>query len=431
MNKKLDYQTLVSRVKNEIINFQYSSELIIIFIELSIIGVLFIRYASTKYYALTQHAFIDPVLLLVLAGIVLLRLGFLYTKKLTHILLAIFVIAEMFIVITAAKIHQLEFQGMKDIIVNTNIHFINYVLVLIILRTLRFDPWIVLLTGLTAAIGWIILILTTLPILEGNTAQFYHYLVHELGRVLVIMFITVILTLATYRARNVLWHGASNSHAIKDLLYFFDSDIAEKITQSKQTLQAGQGEKRNAAVLFVDMRGFTKTTALLSPTEVILMLSEYQSLVVPIIQKHKGVVDKFIGDGIMASFGATSDSTTYAADGLRAVDEIVQAVIVWRQQRIAKNEMVVDVGSGLASGPVVFGIIGDSGRLEYTVIGNAVNLAAKIEKHNKIEHSHAITTHETFKLGVEQGYINHVWPTMAKESKIEDVDTLVDLVVLP
>ena len=418
--------------------FNITANSVVIFIELSLIGILFIRYISIQYYSSTKHLLTDPVMLALFAGLVLARLGFLYTKKLTPTLLGIFIVAEMILVISAAKINEIHFQITKDVIVNTNVRYINYVLLLIILRTLRFDPFMVLLVGLTAAIGWVFLLFSTLHTIQGDIGHlslqnplFFTYMTHEVGRVLIILFITTILTLAIYRARNVLWHAAADSQAIKDLLHFFDSDIADKITHAKTALQPGQGEKRNAAVLFVDMRGFTKTAEILPPTEVILMLSEYQTLVVPIIQKHNGVIDKFIGDGIMASFGATSDSSTYAADALRAVDEIVQAVISWRQQRMAKNKMLVDVGSGLATGPVVFGIIGDSGRLEYTVIGNAVNLAAKIEKHNKIEHSHAITTFETLKLAIEQGYVNHAWPNDGKQSTVEDMNTPINLVVLP
>jgi adenylate cyclase len=112
-----------------------------------------------------------------------------------------------------------------------------------------------------------------------------------------------------------------------------------------------------------------------------------------------------MGDGILASFGAVAPSATCAADALRAVDAIALAVDEWRAARSAAGLVAPDVGGGLATGPVVFGIIGDGKRLEYTVIGDAVNLAAKLEKHNKAERTRAITTRAAYELARAQGYV--------------------------
>jgi len=111
-----------------------------------------------------------------------------------------------------------------------------------------------------------------------------------------------------------------------------------------------------------------------------------------------------MGDGILASFGAVAPDPAYAARALRAVDDILQAVDAWRAQRIAAGLSASDVGGGLATGPVVFGIIGDGQRLEYTVIGDAVNLAAKLEKHNKVERTRALATATAYDLARSQGY---------------------------
>lgn len=437
--KKLEYNTLLSRVKQEVIHFQYNSEIIIIFAELGLLSILLIRYFTIQsLHASTHFLLSDPFVLFLFGGVVLIRWIFLYTGKLTHFILGIFVIAEMCIILYGAYTHKIEFDAANHIILSTNTRYINFIFLIIALRTLRFDPLMVLLSGLTAAIGWLMITFSSLhdagvSILHfpRQDPVFFIYLTQEIGRIIIILIITAILTIALYRARLLLWGAVTDSNAIKDLSRFFDSDIAEKITQAKSTLQVGEGEKRNAAVLFVDMRGFTKTTEMLSPTEVILLLSEYQTLIVPIIQKHNGTIDKFMGDGIMASFGATSDSTTYAADALRTVDDIVKAAKIWRQNRADKKALEIDIGAGLAIGLVVFGVVGDAERLEYTIIGNPVNLAAKLEKQNKIEHSHAIATRQTLDTAIAQGYENHLWPTQSKHSKIEDFDTTIETVFLP
>ena len=125
----------------------------------------------------------------------------------------------------------------------------------------------------------------------------------------------------------------------------------------------------------------------------------------PIVKRHGGSIDKFMGDGILASFGAVVPDASYAANALRAVDAILVAVDEWRAQRLQAGHVAPDVGGGLATGSVVFGIIGDGSRLEYTVIGDAVNLAAKLEKHNKAEKTRAVTTRIAYELALAQGYV--------------------------
>jgi adenylate cyclase len=142
----------------------------------------------------------------------------------------------------------------------------------------------------------------------------------------------------------------------------------------------------------------------LVPRGVFGLLGAYQRLVVPIVRRHGGSVDKFLGDGILASFGAVVPDEAYAARALRAVDEIVAAVDGWRAARRRSGLAAPDVGAGLATGEIVFGIVGDGRRLEYTVIGDAVNLAAKLEKHNKAQNTRALATRQAYESARRQGY---------------------------
>ncbi|WP_269570333.1 adenylate/guanylate cyclase domain-containing protein [Legionella tunisiensis] len=112
--------------------------------------------------------------------------------------------------------------------------------------------------------------------------------------------------------------------------------MVEKITHSELSLEAGYGEIRRAATMFTDMRGFTKASKLLSPSELVCLLGDYQRLLLPIIQKYNGTIDKFMGDGIMASFGAVTPSDTYAADALRTVDDILVAIATWNESQRKK-----------------------------------------------------------------------------------------------
>ena len=135
--------------------------------------------------------------------------------------------------------------------------------------------------------------------------------------------------------------------------------------------------------MFTDLRGFTKASATLSPSELIALIAEYQNVVLPVVRAHNGNIDKFMGDGILASFGAVNPSQQYAADALRCTEAILLASRNWATDRQARGLPVLGIGIGVAYGSLVFGIIGVERRLEYTVIGEPVNLAAKLEKHNK------------------------------------------------
>ena len=135
------------------------------------------------------------------------------------------------------------------------------------------------------------------------------------------------------------------------------------------------------------------------------MLADYQKRLVPIIQAHGGTIDKFLGDGIMATFGVVSQSDTFAADSLRAMDQVIAESKQWQTTKSLPRLKPLVVNAAIATGSVAFGAVGDERRLEYTVIGDPVNLSAKLEKHNKELGSCALTTRETYDLAVAQGYV--------------------------
>jgi adenylate cyclase len=151
---------------------------------------------------------------------------------------------------------------------------------------------------------------------------------------------------------------------------------------------------------------------------------------VPVIQKHNGCVDKFLGDGIMATFGAALPNDTYAADALRAIDAMVAEAEAWNGDLRAAGKAEASINWAVAAGPVVFGAVGDESRLEYTVIGDAANLAAKLEKHNKAEASLALTTAETFSLALAQGYQPPARRDDLEGRRVQGVEEPEDLVVL-
>jgi adenylate cyclase len=235
---------------------------------------------------------------------------------------------------------------------------------------------------------------------------------------------------AIARARRLLVRSVTEGAAARDLSRFFDPGVAARIRGAAMSIKAGEGELRDVAILTVDLRGFTRLSTQLAPGEVMKMLQDYQGRVCPLITGNGGSIDKFLGDGILASFGAVAPSPTAAADALRAADAVIAAADRWIEERQAAGLPPLAIGLAASSGRVVFGAVGDGERLEFTVIGDAVNFAAKLEKHNKDERSRAVTDGATYALAERQGYV----PPMDRERRtgrrVGGVTDLVDIVVL-
>lgn len=154
---------------------------------------------------------------------------------------------------------------------------------------------------------------------------------------------------------------------------YVDPEIGERILQEGARLD---GEEVDVTVMFVDVRGFTAFAERTPAPEVVHALNALYEKIVPVVQAHEGRVDKFIGDGLMAVFGAPRRLEDHASQALRAAVEIAELT--------GPGSGVMPIGIGLNSGMVVAGNIGGAGRLEYGVIGDTVNVAARVEQATRV-----------------------------------------------
>jgi adenylate cyclase len=134
-----------------------------------------------------------------------------------------------------------------------------------------------------------------------------------------------------------------------------------------------EGDELEVSVLFVDIREFTPFAEQASAAESVARLNEFFDLVVPVLTKHGGHANKFVGDGVLGVFGAPDRLPDHADRALEAGCEIAEAV----EERFGDQ---LQIGIGINSGPVIAGSIGGGGRLEFTVIGDPVNVAARVER---------------------------------------------------
>lgn len=312
--------------------------------------------------------------------------------------------------------------------------------VLIALRTLRFQARFVIAAGLMAIFGWLVLVAYVVTVDPQNmmvTRDYVTYLTSnsvligaEIGKVIAILMVTAILAIAVRRAYNLLVMSVLEGSAARSLARFFDDSVASRIRDADSDIAVGDGVRRNAAILNVDIRGFSRMAAQMQPAEAVRLLSEYQAHIVPIIHRNDGTIDKFMGDGILASFGAVSECETCCADALRAVDEINSSLKSLEKDSYLLSRLNAEqINSAVASGPVIFGAVGEKDHLEYTVIGSPVNLSAKLEKHNKILGTLALTTTDTYNAAIEQGFTSSN-EIEIRSSTVQDVEGLSELVVL-
>jgi adenylate cyclase len=158
-----------------------------------------------------------------------------------------------------------------------------------------------------------------------------------------------------------------------------------------------KGDKRELTILMSDVRNFTTMTEKSDPVELIALLDDYLAAMTEIIFRHNGIVDKFIGDGILAYWGAFTPELNHAEEASRAALEMLERLEQLNQQWAAQGKSPIAIGIGVNTGTVIFGNIGRGKKIEFTVIGDAVNLAARLESLNKEFGTHAIISDETRK----------------------------------
>jgi adenylate cyclase len=377
-----------------------------------------------------------PVTLGVYALFTLFRLWLAWRRRLQRWFLALSVVVDIAVLMVTIWSFHLQYQAPAAVYLKAPT--IMYAFILIALRALRFEPGFVLLAGVTASAGWLALVAYALFVVDTPiTRDWAEYMMSytillgaEFDKVVSLLMVTLILAIALHRARKVLIRATAEQIAAGELSRFFAPEVAGRIRETDSAIEPGQAELRDAAILMVDLRGFTPLSHSLPPRDVIELLSDYQARMVAAIDGCGGSVDKFMGDGILASFGATRPSTTYARDALRALEAIASGALIWKEERRAKGRAAPPINAAVATGRVMFGAIGDASRLEYTVIGDPVNLVAKLEKHSKVERALALCPVETLELARMQGFVPARELELRADRSVDGLDEPLDLAVL-
>jgi adenylate cyclase len=195
-----------------------------------------------------------------------------------------------------------------------------------------------------------------------------------------------LLSLALAFVGDLGWHYVVEGRERRKVSRLFSRYVSKAVYQ--QLLEAPQlaqlgGTRRFMTVLFSDMRGFTSLTERESPEAMVAQLNDYFTRMVQLVFAHQGTLDKFVGDMVMALYGAPVDDEAHADHAVQTALAMVQALGALNAERAARGAPPFDIGIGINSGEMVAGNIGSDQVMSYTVIGDAVNLGARLESLNK------------------------------------------------
>jgi len=433
-----DISMLPERVRNNLKERERSNEVLVRLIQLGIV-VLFITLYSLSAKTGEEASF-QPVPYVLGVYSILSVIGLIWSIRSELPSLAVYFSVIIDFSILYSLIISFHFQYEQPPAFILNAPTLLYVFIFIALRALRLEWKYVVAAGLTAAVGWAMVVLyVTNTNLESMviTHDYVEYLTSnsiligaEIDKIISILLVTTILALVVNSSSNLLVTAVSEQIAAQDFSRFFDERVAHDIRSSQKVLQAGNGERRNTAIINIDIRAFSKLAADREPSEVMQLLSVYQGRLVPILQEHGAIIDKFMGDGIMATIGIDDPDMPFSRNAMEAAEAILKDWKKWKTEEPLFSDVgQIKIGIGIACGTVVFGAVGQGNRLEMTVIGAPVNTSAKLEKHNKVLDTNCIVSRLTWDNAVKEGYDGDLKADFLK-TDVEGMSELQEVAIL-
>lgn len=433
-----DMASLPNRVRQSLRDREKANEVLVRIIQLFVVVMFLILYSLAV--KTSQETAFKPVPFVLSAYLVISVIGLIWSMRseLPDWAVYLSILFDFFLLYSLIVSFHYQYEQPASFILKAPT--LLYVFIFIALRALRLEWKFVAAAGLTAALGWLLIVTYVLNVEAENrmvTRSYVEYLTSnsiligaEVDKIISILAVTGILALVVNASSNLLVTAVSEQTAASDFSRFFDKRIAQDIRGSSELLEAGQGERREMAIINIDIRGFSVLAADREPSDVMQMLSAYQGRVVPILQSNGAIIDKFMGDGIMATLGMDDDNRPFARLALEAAEEVLVDSADWgSQDALMTPSGPVQIGIGIAAGPVSFGAVGQGDRLEMTVIGAPVNTSAKLEKHNKAIGSECVVARNVWDDAVKQGYDGKLQPQF-QNAKIEGIEEPLSIAIL-
>ncbi len=376
-------ELLPQRLLNSIQDQQERSEVLISIIQLAIVFVFALLYAlSRKTFSAEVEFAPVPWVLAVYFGFSLIRFALAINRRLSDWMLYLSAAVDVALLLGLMWSFQPPSFYLKA-------PTFLYLFIFIGIRALHFDPRFVIASGVSAAIGWILMVLYVLfqdPVDNMITRDYVEYMTSnsvligaEFDKVISLLMVTAVLALALHRARKLLIESVIEGSAARDLSRFVPREVADKVIHSEEGATTGKGEVCESTILFTDIEGFTSISETLSPEQLIHALNQYFTLIAEPITRFGGVISQFQGDAVLATFNVPKADENHASNAVSAA-LCIQEVLRGKEfgEGIHFNTRV-----GINTGMVVGGLVGSGDRVGYTVHGDNVNLTARLEQLNK------------------------------------------------
>jgi len=200
----------------------------------------------------------------------------------------------------------------------------------------------------------------------------------RLQDVILVLVVAGIIAVAVARTRRLVLQHAMAERERANLSRYFPPSLVDQLSQVDEPLGAVRAQP--VAVLFADIVGFTRLAEHWEPERVIALLRSYHARLERAVFDHQGTLDKFLGDGLMATFGTPMSRPQDPANAIACARTILTEIETWNEKRRARGQAPIIVSVGIHYGEVVLGDIGSERRLEFTVVGDVVNVASRLEE---------------------------------------------------
>jgi len=374
---------LPDRIRRNVAEQQRQSEILVGWIQLTMVLAMGTLYLLSPKTTSPDAIATVPWALSLYLAITLARLVASYRVILPPWVLAASVVVDMALLMTLIWSFHIQYHQPPSFYLKAPTML--YAFIFIAIRALRFDARYVLMAGGAAIAGWMVLmayVVFSVPEDPMITRDYVEYLTSnsiligaEVDKLLSLGIVTLVLATAIYRAQRMLNRAALDQVAARDLSRFVSREVADHITHSDRTIQPGDGESRFATVMFTDIEGFSTVSEKMTSAELVRTLNDYFGAIYETIRPYGGVISQYQGDAMLIGFNTIQPNEQHAANAIRTALAIQKLV----GERSFGDGVTLKTRCGINTGEMTVGAVGAEERLIFTVHGDEVNIAARLE----------------------------------------------------
>ena len=390
--------------------YSLSAEKITLFLHSAIIISLFLIWFVAPRPVDTRFGVeVVPAILGAYIPFLLLRYYFVYKSILSYRVIYLSILMDFTMLLGLIASFHLQYQQSIGFSLRATTYGLYFVFIAI--NTLRFDLRIVLFSGLCASLSWLSIVIWSINENVPRTYSFVEYtLSHhlllgaEIEKIMWLLICSGICGVAVWRTRGLLEESIHTSEIKQRLQKFMSKEVQAALGAEQSEIVPGVGKIRMSAVMFIDLRNFSSFSAKRDVSSTLKFLSEYQGGIIDIVKKYGGIIDKFQGDGALVYFPEINNDSNVTSQALDCAINLYENLSQWLSNCTGSY---VRINIALSYGRTVFGVLGNDERLDYTILGDEVNLVAKLEKIMKKWNDPIVMSDAFYKSHEQNKFVNY------------------------